>query len=54
MTEPESEESERSQFPWTPPVTPSLMDPAEFEIKMSESEAEVEGLTNHNAPSPVK
>ena len=52
MTEPEPEESERSQFPWTPPVTPSLMDPAEFEIKMSE--AEVEGLTNHNAPSPVK
>ena len=30
------------------------MDPAEFEIKMSESEAEVEGLTYHNAPSPVK
>ena len=54
MTELESKESEHSQFPWTPPMTPSLKDAVEFEIKMSESEAEVEGLTNHNAPSPVK
>ena len=54
MTEPESEESERSQFPSTPPMTRSLRDLVEFKIRSSESEAEVEGLTNHNAPSPVK
>ena len=35
-------------------MTPSLRDLVEFKIRLLEVEAEVEGLTNHNAPSPVK
>ena len=42
-TEPESEESECSQFPSTPPMTPLLTHLVELEIRLSESEEEVEG-----------